>query len=439
MYGLSANQPQTNSPNAPNATLRIMLSNARCRRSAGTSITLTATLVVIGLGMVGCASPGPPRAPSLYLPGSPAGLTATRRGNTVELRFNLPQRTTDHLPLPSTALSAQLCRSVDPGACLPIAGFAAQTFPPTTNGHATAAILHDTLPATLTSGPPHLISYRIQLSNAQGHTAGYSDAVYTLAGAAPQPVEDLTARGSRLGIVLSWQAAADDRTQITLRREDLSPKPPAPPKTPTTNATRTKSTIPTATHTQNSNSDDANVTWLGIATTPDSNTPEAATPSTPGTLLDTTALADTSYRYTAERHRTIQLRGRSLEMLSDASATVLFTLHDTYPPPPPTDLNAASFASTTGNPSLEVDLIWQPVDDPSLAGYNIYRQPLDTSGAPSAPSIRLNKSPVRLPAFHDELPTPTTPASRYLYKVSSVDTNNNESTPTTTTLELTTP
>ena len=437
MYGCAANHSQSNSLHAPNATLRIMLSNARCRRSAGTTITLTATLAAIGLGMVGCASPGPPRAPSLYLPGSPSELTATRRGNIVELRFNLPQRTTDHLPLRPEAITAQLCRSVDPGACLPIAGFAPQTFPPTTNGHATAATLRDTLPATLTAGPPHLISYRVQLSNTQGHTAGYSDAVYTLAGAAPQAVEDLAARGSRLGIVLSWNPAAEDRTQITLRREDLSPKPPTPAKAPTANTTRTKSTIPTATHTQNS--DDTNIAWLGIATAPDSNTPDAATPTVPGVLLDTSALADTSYRYTAERRHTVQLGGRTLEMLSDASTTVLFTLHDTYPPPPPTDLNAASFASTTGSPNLEVDLIWQPVDDPGLAGYNIYRQPLDASGAPTAPSVRLNKSPVRLPAFHDELPTPTTPASRYLYKVSSIDTNNNESQPVITTLELTTP
>ena len=409
-----------------------MLLNAHCRRSAGTTITLTATLAAIGLGMVGCASPGPPRAPSLYLPAAAAELTAERRGNIVELRFNLPQRTTDHLPLRPEAITAQLCRSVDPGACLPIAGFAPQAFPPTTNGHATTAILRDTLPSALTSGPPHLLSYRVQLSNARGHTAGYSDAVYTLTGAAPQAVEDLAARGSRLGIVLSWNPAADDRTQITLRREDLSPKPPALVK-PATNAPRAKSTIPTATRTQNS--DDTNVIWLGIAT-PDTDTPEAATPTVPGVLLDTSALAGTSYRYTAERRHTVQIGGRTLEMLSDASTTVLFTLHDIYPPPPPTDLSAASFASTTGSPNLEVDLIWQPVDDPGLAGYNIYRQPLDAAGAPTAPIIRLNKSPVRLPAFHDELPAP---ASRYAYKVSSVDTNNNESAPATTTLELPTP
>jgi hypothetical protein len=420
----------------PNATLRIMLSNARCRLSAGTTITLTATLAAIGLGMVGCASPGPPRAPSLNLPGSPAELTATRRGDIVELRFNLPQRSTDHLPLPHTGISAQLCRSVDPGACLPIAGFAPQTFLPTTNNHATSAVLRDTLPPSFTSGPPHLISYRVQLSNAQGHTAGYSDAVYTLAGAAPQPVEDLAARSSRLGIVLSWNPTADDHTQIAFRREDLSPKPPATPKPSPTNTARTKPTVPTATHAQQS--DDANITWLGIATMPDANTPDIATPTVTGALLDTTALADTSYRYTAERRRTVQLGGRTLEILSNRSATVLFTLHDTYPPPPPTDLSAASFASTTGSSNLEVDLIWQPVDDPGLAGYNIYRQFLDSSGTPTAPIVRLNKSPVHLPAFHDELPSLATP-SRYLYKVSSIDTKNNESQAATTTLELTAP
>ncbi len=49
--------------------------------------------MVGGLVVVGCASPGPPRAPSLHLPQPVKGLTAERHGDAVVVRFATPQRT----------------------------------------------------------------------------------------------------------------------------------------------------------------------------------------------------------------------------------------------------------------------------------------------------------------------------------------------------------
>ena len=48
-------------------------------------LALSAALI-----LTGCASPGPPHAPSLQLPQPVRDLTATRIGNTVELRFTRP-------------------------------------------------------------------------------------------------------------------------------------------------------------------------------------------------------------------------------------------------------------------------------------------------------------------------------------------------------------
>jgi len=92
----------------------------------------------------------------------------------------------------------------------------------------------------------------------------------------------------------------------------------------------------------------------------------------------------------------------------------------------PTDLTAAA----TG---LTVDLIWQPVDDPSLAGYNIYRQPANSTAAPT----RLNATPIDVPGYHDAIPAP--PAAAYTYTVTSVDTKGNESGPCITAVRITKP
>ena len=402
-----------------------MLLNDSRRRATGTP--LLAAFAVLGL--TSCASPGVPRSPSLNLPEPTRDLAATRLGPTVTLRFTLPQRNTDHLSLKGSAVSAKLCRTLESATCLPIANLAPQSFAPVTAGHATVAELRDTLPPELTTGPPRLLAYRVEISNDDNRTAGFSDPAYAAAGTAPPAVEGLTAQGSRLGIVLAWNAAPTDGSEVVLRRQDLTPKPPKPAPPPAAKpATHTNSQPPTATRIKADA--ELGVAWLSTAST----SPE---PTRPNTVLDTTALPDEPYRYTAERRRSVQLGGRTLELRSDPSPAIPFTLHDIYPPPPPTDLTAASFAATNDSPNLEVDLIWQPVDDPSLAGYNIYRQEIDSTdsaGTNSSPSSRLNKAPIPLPGFHDEIPTPI-PGSNYKYSVTSVDAKGNESAPCSMTLD----
>jgi hypothetical protein len=94
-------------------------------------------------------------------------------------------------------------------------------------------------------------------------------------------------------------------------------------------------------------------------------------------------------------------------------------LRDTFPPPVPTDLNAAAFASQGVQ---SVDLIWQPVEDPGLHGYVVYREVLDAAGA-AGPRLRLTAGPLGLPAFHDQ----GVAVGRYRYEVTAVDMKGNES------------
>jgi len=388
-----------------------------------------ATAFALALLTTGCASPGVPRSPSLNLPGSVTDFSALRRGADVDLHFTLPQHNTDHLPLRAATLSATVCRAVDKGKCVPIDALSAKSFPRLTNDHPTIATLHDTLPAELTSGSPRVISYRVELFNPAGHTAGFSDPTYTAAGTAPPEVEGFSVQGSRLGTVLSWNSAAPDTSQVAVRREDVNRKL-LPPPLPSNAPARTKSTSSGATKTSSAN--DPNVVWLSAAPP----LADAPAPTRANILLDDNALADVPYSYAAERRRSVQLGGRTIEMRSGLSTAIPFTLHDTYPPPVPTDLTAASFAVSNTDPSagFAVDLIWQPVNDATLAGYNIYRQPLDPAGTPTSPPHRLNTTPIRLPAYHDIIPTATD--QRYRYSVTSVDAKGNESAASVTILNL---
>ncbi len=394
-------------------------------------------MVLLGLGswtagvpLVGCASPGPPHAPSLQLPEPVTDLSARRVGDAVELRFTAPTRSTDKLPLRATSLSGVLCRELDHQGCLPVAGFSAQAPVPLIgpDGAANVVIWRDALPEALRLGPPRLLAYRLELFNATGRSAGRSDPAFAVAGAAPATVAGLRAEGSRLGIVLSWNRTAASADPVLLSREDLSPAPaPEPTKpTPTQPAPpRSKSKATVAKPRQRPPANN-NLLWL--------DTHGSASAST----LDAAAIPGTPYRYVAYRQRSIPLGGRELQIRSGPSAPVELSLRLIYPPPAPTGLGVIGFLGPApGAPGdaamprpFAADLIWQPVDDTGLlaglAGYNIYRQPLGASGQPSAAPARLNSALVALPAYHDPTALST---QAYRYTVTAVDRQGNESPP----------
>jgi hypothetical protein len=359
--------------------------------------------LILALSVLGCASPGPPRAPSLGLPEPVTDLSVKRVGNTVELRFTAPWRSTDKLPLRGTTVTGILCRELDHQPCVTPAGLSktAVAKPPGSSRNTVTWI--DTLPEELNSGKPRLLGYRVEFFSAAERSAGKSDAAYTAAGTPPQAVEDLRPEGSRLGIVLHWIPAPAQEGDVLLERKDLAPKSPKP-KSP--KAADSPSTTLLASNALNA----------------------LATKSDAAGTLDASALPDTPYRYTAARRVKVQLGGRSIELQSANSPAVDFTLREIYPPPDPTGLTAAGFDSTSGQASsgraeFAIDLIWQPIDDSGLlaglAGYNVYRAATGTGDR-----LRLNQTPVPLPAFHDITAKPTL---GYRYEVTAVDGKGNES------------
>jgi hypothetical protein len=386
-----------------------------------------AGLLFTALLTIGCASPGPPRAPSLHLPQRVTDLAATRSGNTVELRFTVPRLSTDKLPLYNShganhILRGTLCREMDHHDCVAVTGISV----PLTTADRNVFTLKDSLPGQLTSGTPHLIGYRVEFYGPDGRSAGKSEPAYTASGPIPPPVTGLHAAGTRGGILLQWEPSNQAQSEVVLKRTELSPRPkPAKPESPPS----------TGTHRQHasgsgkvpSSRKDVDDVWLNANSTADE-------------TLDDSVTADEPYCYIAVRRALVSVGTNTFDLRSDPSEPVEFTLHAVYAPSAPTGITATGFQPADSPASaFAVDLIWQPVDDhaspplaPPLVGYNIYREELAGDGSIYASRARLNATPVPLPAFHDATAKPT---ARYRYSVTAIDANGNESKAATFTLE----
>jgi len=350
--------------------------------------------------LVACASPGPPRPPSLNLARTVTDLTAERIGNQVHLHWTTPTNTTDGLAVQGQ-LSAEICREAAPNRphsmCTPIKRL------PVKAG-STQAI--DQLPPSLTDDPATLIAYRVQLLNQSNRSAGLSRPAFAAAGAAPPPIDHLRGNAIRNGAALEWTPQPSFSGWVELNRTLLpafgpAAKPAAPPasKSPLNFAPDLPSEV-------------------RLQTPKDS-------PDHGGTI-DRTAQKTETYTYQAQRVRSVTLEGQALELRSAPSPTITVHIADTFPPQPPTGLAAVS-----GGAPGSIDLSWEPVPDSDLAGYLVYRR-----SAAQAAFQKLTLKPLIGPAYTD---TTATAGQRYIYRVTAIDTTGNESKPTGEAEETATP
>lgn len=383
----------------------------------------------------GCANPGPPRPPSLHLPTPPRDLAAERTGDTVELHFTAPRLSTDKLKLPTKTLRGSFCRQEGKDSpCITPPGAGGTFDILDAAGKPATVTWRDTLPPALASGQLRRLLYRVELFNEAGRSAGPSDAAYTVAGDAPPMVQQLSAQGSRRGVVLSWKPEPGTAAEVLLRRDNEAPHAPATPR-------KQASGNPLGLSAKRADAEDAEgVLWLsaGVATPASPAAPASSTMPASRTL-DASAQLATPYAYRAARRQTIRLGGRTLELRSELSPPVRITLQPVYASAPPTGLVAAAFsnaASPDSKAPFAVDLVWQPVDDAEIAGYNVYRQRLDATNAPQGPREKLTATPAREPGFHDAT---AQPSARYRYSVTAIDAHGNESEAAKTVLEPTDP
>ena len=378
----------------------------------------------------GCASPGPPRPPSLNLPEVVKDLTAERLGDVVHLHWTTPEMTTDRIAVKG-AITAEICRitvttpAPQTSACTPI------TRLPVQSGPSQAA---EPLPPALTVDPPALLAYRVQIFNVHGHSAGLSPEAFAVAGAAPPPVEQLHATPTRDGAMLEWQQKSTSAA-VVLDRLPVSPDGVAvePPQRKAATKSSSKPTIkkPPASHPKPA---PASAPKPPQMTSPAPIEVKLRTPIQPadtGGTIDHTAEMGETYRYTAQRVRSVSLGGHTLELRSAVSSPVMVAMRDTFPPHPPLGLEAVPGGATAADRSI--DLSWTPDIDADLAGYIVYRQEVDEKGVVAGTATRLNLTPVVGPAYRDQT---ALPGRRYAYRVTAVDTAGNESAPSADVQEI---
>ena len=332
--------------------------------------------------LISCATIAPPQPPSLELPRPPLDLRATRKGNRVNLTWSIPIITTDRQTIRNVG-PTRICRAtlVMKQCGTPVAEAAPPASAPSKSSEPRPKeSFTDTLPTELQNeNPTGYATYAVEVLNRAGRGAGLSNQARVLLAPTLGPPQDFHAQVTSRGVVLSWAKPAVPQQMPenihfvirAYRREQGSPQQTAVGDVPIENeATLT----------------DAEIQW------------------------------QKTYEYYAETVTVVrEPNGNQAQLEGDDTPEVTVFANDVFPPAVPSGLQAV-FSGPGQSPFI--DLVWAPITDSDLAGYNVYRH--EVGGEP----VKLNSEPLKTPSYRDD---PVSAGKRYLYSVTSIDFRGNES------------
>jgi hypothetical protein len=350
--------------------------------------------------LAGCAQTGPPLPPSLELPKPPTDLRATRKDNRVTLTWSEPTLTTDRKSVRYIGPTL-VCRSLDPE--LATCGTPVATLPAPApsaapkkssrsaqKSAATPQTFTDALPASMEHQDPSAeLTYAVEVLNRNARSGGLSNRVHVSAIVTLPPPTDLSAQLTGDGTVLTWTSAGESRDAASspavqhryrvYRRDESSRK--------------------------------------------DAIAGEVPVPSERGPVhfTDSTFEWEKTYLY---RVTTVSIvkhpdSNSEVQVEGDDTPPVRIIAHDVFPPSVPAGLQAA-YSGEGQKPFI--DLIWAPVTNADLAGYNVFRS--ETNGAEVKMAVKLNAELVKSPSYRDFA---VASGKTYTYSVSAVDVRGNES------------
>lgn len=364
------------------------------------------------VALVGCASIGPPLPPSLELPKPPVDLHAERKGDEVRLTWTIPARTTDRQSVRYLG-KTHICRSVDSALkeCVAPVGEAA---PPAdfkggakSSAKKLTATFVDTLPSALEhEHPTGFATYAVEVLNTAGRGAGLSNQVHVPLVPTLPPFSDFSAQVTAQGVMITWQCPpmGGRRTGVKYLFRLY--------RRPESSSSETRI---------------ADIDATECAAGPGGLVPLAGQPSNTATnahkeqgniitlFLDQSFEWEHTYFYRSAVVSVVETAGKpTVEVEGDDTPEVKVFAHDVFPPGLPAGLQAV-FSGPGQQPFI--DLIWAPVPDADLAGYNIYRH------EEGAAAVKVNGEPVKTPAFRD---MQVASGKTYFYSVSAVDVRGNE-------------
>ncbi len=373
--------------------------------------------------LAGCAQTGPPLPPSLELPKPPTDLRASRKGNQVTLSWSEPRLTTDRQSVRYIGPTL-ICRSVEgeiaecgnPAGTLAAPSSIAQHKPGSArhaaqqsgSGHPAPQTYTDTLPAAMQQQDPSAeVTYAVEVLNRNARGAGLSNRVRVPAVVTLPPPSDLAATLTGDGVVLTWTSAGESQSVARylsgqpsghLSGQSSADLPP---------------TSPSLQH------------RYRIYRREESSVKDAIAGEVPVGETGAAHFTDSSfewektYLYRITAVSIAKLSDREVQVEGDDSAPVRVVAHDVFPPAVPAGLQAAY--SGEGQKPF-VDLIWAPVTNSDLAGYNVYRS--EANGAAEKMAVKLNSELVKTPSYRDSA---VGSGKTYSYSVSAVDVRGNES------------
>jgi len=341
-------------------------------------------IVCAPLLFTACATIGPPLPPSLDLPKPPTDLKAARKGNRVTLIWTIPTSTTDRQTIRSLGPTRICCGLAELKACGTPIGKTPSQLNPAPSAARSEGTFVDTLSAEkLSDNPMAFAFYAVEVPNSEGRAAGISKQVrIPLAHTLPPP-QDFQASVTSQGVVLSWKVEVPGNSNGAVHYVVRVIRHPL---------------------------DGQQQTVVGEL-------PVGSDQS----LTDSTIEWEKTYRYHAETVTVVNPGNNDpaakplIQVEGDDTPEITVFADDVFPPAVPPGLQAV-FSGPGQKPFI--DLVWAPVTDLDLAGYNVYRHEEGESPA------KINGELLKTPSYRD---SDVTSGKKYLYSVSAVDLRGNES------------
>ena len=359
--------------------------------------------------LASCAQTGPPLPPSLELPKPPADLRATRKGNRVTLSWSEPTLTTDRQSvryigptLVCRSLESEIAECGNPAAILPAPPlspapqkrrFQRPVAQKSDKPHPAPQTYIDTLPSAMQRQDPAAeVTYAVEVFNRNARSGGLSNRVHVPAIVTLPPPGDLAAELTGDGVVLTWTSAGESQNvAANSSANSLS-------------SLRLRYRIYRRDETSGKDAvaGEINVGDPG-----------------PAKFMDAGFEWEKTYLYRITAVSIIHRPDSEVQVEGDDTPPVRVVAHDVFPPSAPAGLQAA-YSGEGQKPFI--DLIWAPVTNADLAGYNVYRS--ETNGVEVKMAVKLNSGLLKSPSYRDSA---VASGKTYTYAVSAVDVRGNES------------